>query len=265
MNEKIIQNSLENSENSATGSGILQNSSNLQTNKEQKPLKEAKSIENDGKGADFTEKAAKNSNNSRKSVENGCYSSKNSENSLESSNSSENNAISSKNREKSLDLSNSRGNGLDSSKIEPNLAKGEERSSKSIENGEGSPNYKANPVNTSDFFNSDSERELKASFPTVEVENLRNSKEFNQLLELVIKNPTLAQIYSCFNSIVSSAEENSRLKLASALAAAESGVGSLASSAPSEKAFFTRDEVLRMSQEEIKKNYTKIRQSQQLW
>ena len=127
------------------------------------------------------------------------------------------------------------------------------------------PNLPEKSLTLEDFFNEQSKNELNAQFPDVEIEKLRSSKEFSSLLGLIIQNPTLAQVYSCFNSICKSCEEKSKEKLVSALASAEAGVGSLSSRARNDDDFFTKEQVLQMSQEEIKRNYDKIRQSQRLW
>lgn len=117
----------------------------------------------------------------------------------------------------------------------------------------------------SSFFSKDSENSLKTAYPAVDIEKLKNNKDFCSLLSIIMANPSLSQVYSCFNSIVSSAEEKSREKTIQALANAKSSVGSLASNKQNSDTFFTKDQVLQMSPSQIRQNYEKIRQSQQKW
>ena len=57
------------------------------------------------------------------------------------------------------------------------------------------------------------------------------------------------------------AYERAALKLASERAS----VGALGSSESANDGFFSKEEVLRMSPQEIRRNYTKIRKSQEKW
>lgn len=304
MNKEFNQKSHENSINSATGSRILlknedfqakhsQNQGNSLKNS-QKPDEARKSTENsrilaesDVNSGISNESSAITSDSSTKEEnrekvkkihEHKEFSAKNGDNSMNLSQSAVNPAISKENAVKSSNSTESTEEAMDFNQYNENSAKAEE----SIENSAGIGvnaennidtdesvenirNSEAKATSLRDFFNIDSENELKSQFPSVNIENLRNNKDFNELLRLIIQNPTLAQVYSCFNAIVSSTEEHSRKKLAYALASANSGVGSLSSSSKTEQAFFTKEQVLNMSQEEIRRNYTKIRQSQQHW
>lgn len=117
----------------------------------------------------------------------------------------------------------------------------------------------------SNFYNETSESELKNAFPAVNIENLRENKEFNSLLSAIMKSPSLSDIYACYNAIISQSEENSRLKLAQALANAEAGVGALASKEGGNSAYFTKEQVLKMSPDQIRQNFQQIRESQGKW
>lgn len=272
MNNKINENNLENKGNSATGSAFLQKNENFSLNHEQnqafEPKKAQKSLEN-------AQGAIKAGENAISTSKNGDYAKNVSKIGEKASSSTEipvnnvGNAESNETRNKSSESL------LDEQKIDESAAKSteiaynvdeiEENPNNSINSHEITGNMVLTPCCIGDFFNSDSENELKSQFPSVEVENLRNNKDFADLLELIIQNPSLSQVYSYFNAIISSTEEASKKKLAHALATAESGVGSLSSSAKSEDVFFTKEQVLHMSREEIRRNYTKIRQSQQMW
>ena len=186
--------------------------------------------------------------NSKENAEEAMDFKQNNESSAKAGESIENSANAGEKADNSIDIGENAENNIDTDESVENIR-----------------NSEAKATSLKDFFNIDSENELKSQFPSVNIENLRNNKDFNELLRLIIQNPTLAQVYSCFNAIVSSTEEHSRKKLAYALASANSGVGSLSSSSKTEQAFFTKEQVLNMSQEEIRRNYTKIRQSQQHW
>ena len=269
-------NSLKNSQKSDEARKSSENSRIL-AEREANPSSFTKNKEN----SNNVSKRIENSINCDNSKENGEIEglfSKNGDNSMNLSQSAVNPAISKENVAKPSNSTENTEEAMDFNQSNENSAKAEESIENSADIGENAENNidtdesvenirnsEAKATSLKDFFNIDSENELKSQFPSVNIENLRNNKDFNELLRLIIQNPTLAQVYSCFNAIVSSTEEHSRKKLAYALASANSGVGSLSSSSKTEQAFFTKEQVLNMSQEEIKRNYTKIRQSQQHW
>ena len=132
-----------------------------------------------------------------------------------------------------------------------------------------SNNSAVQPQNSSKFdetlFDDASIQAFSRDFPGVDIENLRSSENFQAFLGILNKNPTLSQVYACFNSIFARAEESSQKKLLQALANAKSSVGSLSSSHESSPPFFTKEQVQRMSPEQIRANYTHIRKSQEKW
>lgn len=304
MNNEFNQKSHENSINSATGSRILLKNEDFQAKHSQNQgnsLKNSQKSDEARKSSENSRILAESDVNSgisneslantsdlsikeenrekvKKIHEHKEFSAKNGDNSMNLSQSAVNPAISkenvakpsnsAENTEKAMDFNQNNENSSKTEESIENIANVGEKADNSIdmgENVENTRNSEAKATSLRDFFNIDSENELKSQFPSVNIENLRNNKDFNELLRLIIQNPTLAQVYSCFNAIVSSTEEHSRKKLAYALASANSGVGSLSSSSKTEQAFFTKEQVLNMSQEEIRRNYTKIRQSQQHW
>ncbi len=241
MNKQNQSKGIENEVNSATGNDILPKTQAFSQNFTQNQ-------DNEPKGDRFSPKVSEEASEINKIPLNSTDPSKAEEISLNSA----------ENPKTARNFSESEDNPLNSEEIDKNTFK-------SAEVAEISDSSAQKPLTADDYFTKGSENELKAQFPTVELEKLKNNKDFVKLLDLIIQNPTLSQIYSCFNSIVASAEEKSRERLTHALASAEAGVGSLSSSSPTEQAFFTKEQVLRMTQEEIRKNYVKIRQSQQLW
>lgn len=133
---------------------------------------------------------------------------------------------------------------------------------------ENEPNNNATAQGAGDishFFSETNENELISSFPGVDLTKLRESMEFSSLLRMIMKNPSLSDVYACYNAIVSKAEDNSRKKLAQALANASSSVGALASSEVGQPAYFTKEQVIKMSPEQIRQNFQQIRESQSKW
>ena len=263
MNNSNHQNIAENEANSATGSDILPKSNVFSANPSENNEKTPVLAQNQEKSPVNTQKQAKNTANAQKQEKNTANTQKSEDFSPVSCKSGLNEDKTEENSANSKESSNnngkSAGEGASNSENGGNDA---ENSAKTVNEPENSLN---NTPTIEDFFTEANQEELKSQFPAVQIENLRNNRDFVALLNTIIQNPTLSRVYSCFNSIVSSTEEKSKEKLSHALASAETGVGSLSSKSPTEQAFFTKEQVLQMTQEEIKRNYNKIRQSQQLW
>lgn len=115
------------------------------------------------------------------------------------------------------------------------------------------------------FFDEENKTSFTKDFPDVDLDKLKNREDFQSFLRILVENPTLSQAYACFNTISASIEEKAEKRAAQALANAKSSVGSLAAKESGEEVFFTKEQVLKMSAEEIKRNYTKIRNSQARW
>lgn len=133
---------------------------------------------------------------------------------------------------------------------------------------ENQPNPEENQPNldkSNDIFSESNKDDFKKRFPNVNLTELQNSKNFQDFLTILTKNPTLSQVYACFNSISQQAEENSQKRMLQALANASVGVGSLSSQQASGDIYFTKEQVKSMSSEQIRQNFDKIRQSQAKW
>ena len=115
------------------------------------------------------------------------------------------------------------------------------------------------------IFTEESIKAFNSAFPTQDAEKLKKNKDFQAFISILTPNLSLCDIYSRFSALSASIEENAQKKLAQAIANASSGVGSLSSSEPNTDTFFTKEQVLRMSAEQISKNYAKIRRSQEKW
>ena len=133
------------------------------------------------------------------------------------------------------------------------------------ENAENAENSAVSKEKTPNFLDETSKATFSKDFPDVDIEKLCSSQDFQALLAILTKNPTLSEIYAYFNKINESAEEKSAKKLLQALANAKSSVGALSTAQNIDHAYFTKDQVLKMSPEQIKAHYNAIRKSQQRW
>ena len=155
------------------------------------------------------------------------------------------------------------------SEITENSAKTEENSQKTEESKENDIALPGNQENSQDnsvnFFNSENKSAFSREFPDVDLDKLRNREDFQAFLGILTANPTLSKAYACFNAIVSSAEETAEKKALQALANAKTSVGALAAKESGNEIYFSKEQVLRMSSDEIKRNFERIRQSQAKW
>lgn len=148
------------------------------------------------------------------------------------------------------------------SKTAENGAKAQENSASAPDNSASAPEKQPNELN---LLSEDNIKAFGKDFPGVDIEKIRTNQGFSALLTAIMHNPSLSSVYSCFNSIVSAAEESSRGKILHALATLDASVGSLSSSQPSDSGYFTKEQVMKMSREEVKQNLDKIRASQSNW
>ena len=79
------------------------------------------------------------------------------------------------------------------------------------------------------------------------------------------ENQGLSDIYSDYLSFVAQIEENAIKKEQMRQATARVSVGALSSSVSNDDGYFSKEQVQRMSKEEISRNFEKIRKSQQRW
>ena len=133
------------------------------------------------------------------------------------------------------------------------------------ENKENQAVFAQNSDKTADLFSEESKSAFSKDFPEIDPNSLRNRQDFQSFLAILTKNPTLSEVYACFNSIFASAEEKTEKKLLQALANAKSSVGALSSPQDNSTGFFTKEQVKQMSPAQIKANFKEIRESQQRW
>ena len=111
-------------------------------------------------------------------------------------------------------------------------------------------------------------QEFAEKYPGVKVQELFADEDFLKFGKEALETVSLTKVYEAYLPIK---EEKARLKAENEKAAAmaansQVAVGSVTSATdPADSEFFTKEQVLKMSPEEVKKNYEKIRKSQEKW
>ncbi len=119
--------------------------------------------------------------------------------------------------------------------------------------------------NTAVLSKSDDDALFPSLFPGMTREKAENDRNFKLFMNSRRNGVPLALLYSEYVALKSKIEEDAIKKETARLASKQASVGSLSSSEPVSSDFFTKEQVLRMSREQISKNYDKIRQSQAKW
>lgn len=119
--------------------------------------------------------------------------------------------------------------------------------------------------NTAVLSKSDDDALFSSLFPGMTREKAENDRNFKLFMNSRRNGVPLALLYSEYVALKSKIEEDAIKKETARLASKQASVGSLSSSEPLSSDFFTKEQVLRMSREQISKNYDKIRQSQAKW
>jgi hypothetical protein len=104
-----------------------------------------------------------------------------------------------------------------------------------------------------------------AKHPEVDVDRLVKDESFRKFADGKIGVQPMAKIYEDFAAIVSEYEKKSKQYAQKIVANAKASPGSLHSPTPTENGFYTREQVQKMTQEEVSKNYDKIRASMTKW
>ena len=122
--------------------------------------------------------------------------------------------------------------------------------------------------NTKEWYRKDGEN-FAAKYPEVNIQDLISDEQFNRYADGKVGEIPLSEIYEGYTSMVkelkAEAEKSANQKAQQQLANAKASPGALSSTNPSDNSFFTREQVRRMSQEEVHKNYDKIRASMSRW
>lgn len=118
------------------------------------------------------------------------------------------------------------------------------------------------PLSPSDFSDYLSFTE---KYPNVSLQELEKDQSFSVFLQGREKSSSFEDIYKSFTALTQIIEKEAIERHLAKLAQEKSSVGSLSSPNKAEVGFFTKDQVLKMSKEQITRNYDKIRRSQQSW
>ena len=115
-----------------------------------------------------------------------------------------------------------------------------------------------------DWINKDYE-DFRAKYPKVDLTELDKDENFKAFAEDKVGKVPMSQIYASYQDLVSNIQKKERQEAARLVANAKASPGSLTSPETSDNDFFTREQVAKMSQEEVHKNYDKIRKSMTKW
>lgn len=107
--------------------------------------------------------------------------------------------------------------------------------------------------------------EFVSKYPEVNIDNLIKDKQFQLYADGKVGNLPLSEIYEGFMEVTSEYEKKAKHKAKQLLANSKSTPGALASSNIPAVGFFTKEQVQKMSQEEISENYDKVRASMRKW
>ena len=102
-------------------------------------------------------------------------------------------------------------------------------------------------------------------FPNVSLEKLEQDELFSLFSSHNGKNIAISELYTNYLRLINALEDDFVRKSAVSVQNKLSSPGSLDSSKKTSDVFFTKEQVLRMSAEQISKNYETISKSQQKW
>lgn len=104
-----------------------------------------------------------------------------------------------------------------------------------------------------------------AKYPNISLQSLEKDQSFLLFLEGRDKTASIENIYKNYDALKQFIEKEAINAYIIKQAQEKSSVGALSSPNAGDAGFFTRDQVLRMSKDQISRNYDKIRKSQQSW
>ncbi len=107
--------------------------------------------------------------------------------------------------------------------------------------------------------------DFSTKHPEVNVQDLISDEQFQKFAEGKVGKQPLSDIYDGFISFVGEYEKKAKQMVKQTLANKKASPGSLSSTNPSDSGYYTREQVQAMTQEEVHKNYDKIRASMSKW
>lgn len=121
---------------------------------------------------------------------------------------------------------------------------------------------------TKEWYRKDGEN-FAVKYPEISIQELIEDEQFNLYAQGKVGEIPLSDIYEGYTKMVnelrSNAEKSANQRARQQLANAKASPGALSSTNTNDKVFFTREQVRKMSQEEVHKNYDKIRASMSRW
>ncbi|MBQ3041108.1 MAG: hypothetical protein IJD42_05865 [Clostridia bacterium] len=116
------------------------------------------------------------------------------------------------------------------------------------------------------FSTSNEEKSLfERVFPGVSIEKVQNDPNFMLFAGAVGKSSSFCEIYGNYLTLVKKIVDDYKIRAKVLENNKSASPGALSSPEGINGAFFTKDQVKRMSREQIAKNYSAIRESQQKW
>ncbi len=109
------------------------------------------------------------------------------------------------------------------------------------------------------------QKEFAKKYPNVDVNKLIEDANFVKYVGKRADSETLVSLYEGYLELKTGFEKQAQDKAKQQLANAKATPGALSSTGTNESEFFTKEQVLKMSPAEIKKNFDKIRASQAKW
>ena len=107
--------------------------------------------------------------------------------------------------------------------------------------------------------------DFRSKYPNVDLAEILNSEDFAAFAQGKVGNMPLSKIYEDYTAFTSRFEKKAHDKANQILANANSTPGALKSPNAPDNGYFTREQVAKMSQDEVRKNYDKIRESMTKW
>lgn len=104
-----------------------------------------------------------------------------------------------------------------------------------------------------------------AKYPEVNIDELINDEDFIEYSDGKVGEIPLARIYEGYAKFTAKYEKKAKQIATQRVANKKASPGSLSSTNPSDSGFYTKEQVEKMSTEEIKKDYDKVRASMAKW
>lgn len=187
------------------------------------------------------------------------------ENSVEITENQENSGIFPTNTQNNVENSVSAKEVAENSENKPENVEISDKSTNGTESQAGAEENSQNIDKFSKLFSEDSIKAFKGEFPALNHKEVLLDRSFLKFTSLLKGEMNLSKAYSIYLDLASSLEKSFLEKSIHKIASDSVKTTSLSSSGTTSEPFFTKEQVLRMSKEQIKRNYKAIRKSQERW